>query len=118
MTRLAVLGSCGGWPEPGRACSSFLLEHDGFRIVLDLGYGVLSRLLAALGSARADGLHAAIVTHRHGDHVADLHGLFRALRLGGSEATPLPLYAGAGVVEAAEALETGDPALLRRVFDV
>ncbi|MDQ3475490.1 MAG: MBL fold metallo-hydrolase, partial [Actinomycetota bacterium] len=28
--RILVLGSCGAWPEPGRACSGFLLEYDGF----------------------------------------------------------------------------------------
>jgi ribonuclease BN (tRNA processing enzyme) len=118
MSTVTVLGSCGGWPEPGRASSSFLVEHDGFRVVLDLGYGVLSRLLAELDSARADGLDAAIVTHSHADHVADLHGLYRALRLGGSQRTPLPLYAGPGVVEAAQALEAGDPASVREVLDV
>jgi ribonuclease BN (tRNA processing enzyme) len=118
MTRLVVLGSCGAWVEPGRASSAFLLDHDGFRIVLDLGYGVLSRLLAELGSARADGLDAAIVTHRHADHVADLHGLFRALRLGERDGLPLPLYAGEGVLDVAEAMEMGDPGLVRQVFDV
>jgi hypothetical protein len=43
-SRLVVLGSCGAWPEPGRACSGFVLEHGGTRIVLDLGYGTLPRL--------------------------------------------------------------------------
>jgi ribonuclease BN (tRNA processing enzyme) len=38
-SRLTVLGSCGAWPEPGRACSGYVLEHAGFRIVIDLGYG-------------------------------------------------------------------------------
>jgi ribonuclease BN (tRNA processing enzyme) len=58
-SRLVVLGSCGGYPEPGRACSGFLLEHDGFRVALDLGYGTLSRLLTLLGSTTAAGLEAA-----------------------------------------------------------
>jgi ribonuclease BN (tRNA processing enzyme) len=76
--RVVVLGGCGAWPEPGRACSGFLLEHDGFRVALDLGYGTLPRLLSLLGSATAVGLDAVIVTHDHPDHVIDLHGLFRA----------------------------------------
>ena len=75
---LVVLGGCGAWPEPGRACSGFLLEHEGFRVVLDLGYGTLPRLLAQLGSVSAEGLDAAVVTHDHPDHLVDLHGLFRA----------------------------------------
>ncbi len=37
MRTLTVLGSCGAWPEAGRACSGFLLSYDGFRVVLDLG---------------------------------------------------------------------------------
>jgi len=56
-SRLVVLGSCGAWPEPGRACSGFVVEHAGARIVLDLGYGTLPRLLALLallGSSAAD----------------------------------------------------------------
>ena len=118
MTRLVVLGSCGAWPEPGRASSAFLLEHEGFRIVLDLGYGVLSRLLDALGSTNAVGLDAAIVTHRHADHVADLHGLFRALHLGERDELPLPLYAGEGAVDVAEAMEMGEPGRVRQVFEV
>jgi hypothetical protein len=30
-SRLVVLWSCGARPEPGRACSGFVLEHDGSR---------------------------------------------------------------------------------------
>lgn len=59
-SRLVVLGSCGAWPEPGRACSGFLLDRDDFRVVLDLGYATLPRLLAELGSTSARGLDAAI----------------------------------------------------------
>lgn len=42
-SRLVVLGSCGAWPEPGRACSGLVLKHGGTRVVLDLGYGTLPR---------------------------------------------------------------------------
>lgn len=78
-SRLVVLGSCGGWPEAGRACSGFVLEHNGFLVVvLDLGYATLPRLLDVVGSSVADGVGAVVVTHRHADHALDLHGLFRA----------------------------------------
>jgi hypothetical protein len=53
-SRLVVLGSCGAWPEPARACSGFVLEQGGARIVLDLGYGPPPRLLALLGSSAAE----------------------------------------------------------------
>lgn len=44
--RPSVLGGCGAWPEPGAACSGFLVEHDGFRLVVDLGpFEARTRLL-------------------------------------------------------------------------
>lgn len=69
-SRLTVLGSCGAWP--GRACSGFVLEHRGARLVLDLGYGTLPRLLALLGSSAADGIDAVITTHAHPDHMIEI----------------------------------------------
>lgn len=116
--RLVVLGSCGAWPEPGRACSGFVLEHHDYRIVLDLGYGTLSRLLTLLNSSVADGVDAVIVTHHHPDHMVDLHGLFRARWFGRRDAERIPLYAPAGVLDAVVGLEDGDSATVQRVLDL
>jgi ribonuclease BN (tRNA processing enzyme) len=116
-SRLVVLGSCGAWPEAGRACGGFVLEHAGFRVVLDLGYATLPRLLAHLGSSVADGVDAVVVTHRHADHAIDLHGLFRARWFGRRGAEPLPLYAPADVFDQVAALEDGDRAAVGQVFD-
>lgn len=107
-TDLTVLGSCGAWPEAGRACSGFLLRHDGFTIAIDLGYGTLPRLFTALGSTVGDGLDAVIVTHRHPDHAVDLHGLLRARWYGRRGAEAIPLYAPAGVRDLLAALEDDD----------
>ena len=115
-SRVVVLGSCGAWPEPGRACSGYLLEHDGFRVVLDLGYGTLSRLLALLGSTTAVGLDAVVVTHDHPDHVVDLHGLFRARLYDGRQLPRIPLYAPEAVLERVAGLEDGERSLTDRVF--
>lgn len=100
---LTVLGSCGAWPEAGRACSGFLLEHEGYRVVLDLGYRTATRLFDLLGSPVAEGLDAVVITHRHPDHMIDLHTLFQA-RAGAGEGgdgsgalPPLPVYATDGV---------------------
>jgi ribonuclease BN (tRNA processing enzyme) len=114
---LTVLGSCGGWPEPGRACAGFLLEHDGARIVLDLGYGTASRLLGILGSAAADGLDAVVVSHNHPDHMADLHALMRARWFGRRAAPAIPLFAPAAVLARLIELEDGDDSAVRHVFD-
>jgi ribonuclease BN (tRNA processing enzyme) len=115
--RLVVLGSCGAWPEPGRACSGFVLEYRGARIVLDLGYGTLPRLLALLGSTVADGIDAVIVTHAHPDHMVDLHGLLRARWFGRRGAPPIPLYAPESVLTRLISLEDGGPEVVRRAFD-
>jgi len=117
VSKLTVLGGCGAWPEPGRACSGFLLEHDGFRVVLDLGYGTLPRLLAALDSTFADGLDAVVVSHAHPDHMVDVHGLFRARWFGRRGAARLPLFAPRQVLHRLRALEEeGGDAALARVF--
>lgn len=114
--RLVVLGSCGGWPEPWRACSGFILELDGFRILLDLGYGTLPRLLGLLGSVSADGLDAVVVTHAHPDHSLDLHGLYRARWFGQRGAPPLPLFAPRAVLDQVVGLEDADADAVARVF--
>ncbi|GAB2999534.1 MBL fold metallo-hydrolase [Amycolatopsis acidiphila] len=95
MTRLTVLGSCGAWPEHGRACSGFLLEHDGFRLVLDLGYGTAARLEPAVD--------AVLVTHAHPDHCVDVSALGRRHHHTGEGL--LPLYCPPGVLRVLEALE-------------
>ena len=116
-SRLTVLGSCGAWPEPGRACSGFVLEHRGARVVLDLGYGTLPRLLALLGSSAADGIAAVIITHAHPDHMIDLHGLLRARWFGRRSAPPVPLYAPEPVLARLISLEDDGAGVVRRVFD-
>jgi ribonuclease BN (tRNA processing enzyme) len=117
MGRLVVLGSCGAWPEAGRACSGFVLEHDGFRVVLDLGYGTLPRLLSLLDSSVADGLDAVLVTHHHPDHMTDLHGLFRARWFGRRDAPPVPLFAPEPVMGVLCSIEDDDADAVRQVFD-
>lgn len=104
-SRLVVLGSCGAWPEAGRACSGFLIEHDGYRVVLDLGYGTLPRLFTLLDSSVGDGIDAVVVTHEHPDHMVDLHGLSRARWFGRRDAPAIPLYAPAGVLARVAGLE-------------
>jgi ribonuclease BN (tRNA processing enzyme) len=115
-SRLVVLGGCGAWPEPGRACSGFLLEHDGFRVALDLGYGTLPRLLSLLDSATAVGLDAVVVTHDHPDHVVDLHGLLRARLYDGREEPRIALYSPEAVLERIAGLEDSDRRTAELVF--
>jgi ribonuclease BN (tRNA processing enzyme) len=100
--RLTVLGACGAWPAAGDACSGFLVEHDGFRLVLDLGYAALPRLLERVAAHEVD---AVFVSHGHPDHCADLHPLLRARSMGERSAAPLPVYAPTGALDAVLALD-------------
>ncbi|QGN47615.1 MBL fold metallo-hydrolase [Micromonospora sp. WMMD558] len=113
MRQLTVLGGCGAYPEPGRACSGFLLEWDGFRLVLDLGYATLPRLLAHCPDAAVD---AVVITHEHPDHCIDLHGLFRIHLYGPARGRRLPLYCTPGVPSRLAALEPDVD--LDKVFDI
>jgi ribonuclease BN (tRNA processing enzyme) len=111
--RLTVLGACGGWPEPGQACSGFLVEYDGFRLLLDAGYGIVPRLLQRVRAAEVD---AVFITHGHPDHCADLNPLLRARAMADDPAPPLPVYAPAGALDAVLALDR--PGMLDSAYDL
>ncbi|WP_433169435.1 MBL fold metallo-hydrolase [Kribbella sp. CA-247076] len=110
---LTVLGSCGAWPEAGRACAGFLLEYDGFSLVLDLGYAALPQLLRHRPHGEVD---AVVVTHQHPDHCVDVSALARVRYYEAPDAAPIPLHCPPGVLDVLRALEPNpDPAT---VFDV
>jgi ribonuclease BN (tRNA processing enzyme) len=101
--KITVLGGCGAWPTAGQACSGYLVEHDGFLLVLDPGYAILSRLLGHTPAERVD---AVLVSHGHPDHCADLNPLLRARALGDAPPPPLPVHALPGAVNAVLALDS------------
>lgn len=114
--RLTVLGGSGAWPAAGGACSGYLLEHDGFTVLVDPGYATLPRLLEVLPAERVD---AVLVSHGHPDHTADLHPLLRARALGGDPPPPLPVHSLPGAVDGVVALDRPgmlDGAYVRRGF--
>ena len=114
--RVTVLGSCGAWPEAGRACNGFLVEHLGYTVAMDLGNGTLPNLLATLGSDVAEGLDAVVITHSHPDHMVDAHALMRA-RLYGQEGLPkLRLVAPRSVLARLASLEEDDEEAVTAVF--
>jgi ribonuclease BN (tRNA processing enzyme) len=100
--RLTVLGACGAWPEAGRACSAFLVEHDGFRLLVDAGYAALPKLLEYVAARDVD---AVFISHGHPDHCADLNPLLRARALDARPPAPLPVYALPGALDAVLALD-------------
>ncbi|MEU4830962.1 MBL fold metallo-hydrolase [Streptosporangium sp. NPDC023615] len=99
---LTILGGCGAWPGAGQACSGYLVEHDGFRLLVDPGYATVPRLLERVTADRVD---AVFVTHGHPDHCADLNPLLRARAWSDDPPAPLPVYAPPGALDAVLALD-------------
>jgi ribonuclease BN (tRNA processing enzyme) len=100
--RLTVLGGSGAFPPPGGACSGYVVEQEGFRLLVDPGYATLPRLPCA--PAEVD---AVLVTHAHPDHCADLNPLLRARVLPRTGVPPLPVWSLPGALDAVLALEPG-----------
>jgi ribonuclease BN (tRNA processing enzyme) len=67
--KLTVLGCSGTYPGPDSACSSYLIEHDGFRLMLDAGNGATGTLQRHCDLRDVD---AVVISHLHGDHYLDL----------------------------------------------
>lgn len=100
--KITVLGGCGAWPAAGQACSGYLVEHAGFRLLIDPGYATLPRLLGQVSAADVD---AVLVSHGHPDHCADLNPLLRARALQVVQVPALPVFALPGALEAVLALD-------------
>jgi ribonuclease BN (tRNA processing enzyme) len=87
--RVTVLGSSGGYPAPGSACSGYLFESGDTRVWVDAGSGTLSRLLGLCSLAD---LTAAVITHLHADHWTDLPLAIHTLRFAVERDEPLSVY--------------------------
>lgn len=92
--QLTVLGCAGTFPGPDSPCSSYLLEHDGFRLVLDMGAGSLGQLQKHIGLLDVDAIY---ISHLHADHCIDLVAYSYARRYHPDGLPPrLPVYGPAG----------------------
>jgi Metal-dependent hydrolases of the beta-lactamase superfamily III len=85
--KLTVLGKYGPYPKAGGACSSYLVEYDDTRILLDAGNGSLANLQKKTGIGTLD---AIILSHLHSDHISDLLVMRYAVQI--KKYTPIPLY--------------------------
>ncbi|PZM96770.1 MAG: MBL fold metallo-hydrolase [Actinobacteria bacterium] len=95
--RLTILGCAGSFPGPESACSAYLVEAEGFHLLLDFGNGSLSAL------QRYAGLHvvdAILLSHLHCDHFLDACSYVVVRRYApDGPFPPVPVYAPAGAAE-------------------
>ena len=77
--KLTVLGCSGTLPGPDSPASGYLVEEDGYRLVLDLGHGALGPLQRHVAPHE---VNAIMLSHLHGDHCIDLTAYVNLLRHG------------------------------------
>ncbi|MBO8195476.1 MBL fold metallo-hydrolase [Streptomyces oryzae] len=89
--KLTVVGCSGSFPSTESACSSYLVEADGFRLLLDMGNGALGELQRHCGLYDLD---VIALSHLHADHCIDMCGYFvaRYYRHEGGRCGPIPVY--------------------------
>ncbi|MFC4015484.1 MBL fold metallo-hydrolase [Nonomuraea purpurea] len=89
--KVTIVGCSGSYPGPDSPASCYLLESDGFRMLLDLGSGSLGALQRHIGLYDVD---AICLTHLHADHCLDLCGYHVARTYGPEAPYPVvPVYA-------------------------
>jgi ribonuclease BN (tRNA processing enzyme) len=91
---LTVIGCAGSVPSPDSPCSCYLVEQDGYRLLLDLGTGAAGPLQAHCAPEQVD---LVVISHLHGDHFRDLNPLAYLRRRVG--AAPLPVIGPADLAE-------------------
>ncbi|MGW0119605.1 MBL fold metallo-hydrolase [Streptomyces sp. NPDC003327] len=116
--KLTVVGCSGSFPSADSACSSYLVEADGFRLLLDMGNGALGELQRHIGLYDLD---AIFLSHLHADHCIDMCGYFvaRYYRHEGGRCDALPVYAPEGAEHRLTTAyaDTPSPTAMSEVFD-
>lgn len=67
--KLRIIGFWGGYPGEDGASSMYVLEKDGFLLVLDVGSGGLAKFQKYYDVTDID---AVLISHYHADHIADV----------------------------------------------
>ncbi|WP_203364158.1 MBL fold metallo-hydrolase [Bacillus sp. REN10] len=90
--KVTIIGCWGGYPSVNEATSGYLFEEEGYKLLVDCGSGVLSKLQRHLAPEELD---AVLLSHYHADHIADIGVLQHALLIRkhlGKEVNTLPIY--------------------------
>jgi ribonuclease BN (tRNA processing enzyme) len=67
--QITVLGKSPAWQDADGACSGYLVQEDGYALLLDCGNSVFSKLRRHLDYVDVD---AVLLSHLHADHFLDL----------------------------------------------
>jgi ribonuclease BN (tRNA processing enzyme) len=90
--KVTVVGFWGGFPGKNEATSGYLVEHNGFQLLIDCGSGVISQIQ---NYTSIEELDAVILSHYHNDHVCDIGALQYARLISGflgKNLPTLPIY--------------------------
>jgi ribonuclease BN (tRNA processing enzyme) len=90
---LTVLGCSGTFPSADSGCSSYLVRHDGFTLMIDAGNGAVGAL-QRVGDLLEPS--AILLSHLHADHCVDLVAYSYARRFHAAKPRPIPLYGPTG----------------------
>jgi ribonuclease BN (tRNA processing enzyme) len=112
---LFVAGSGAAYPDrPGTASSTYLVEHAGRRICLDLGQGGFAGIA---GHVEPSTLDAVVISHLHPDHFIDLVALRHYLRYEFEPPRRVRVLAPAGLADRLDAL-LAEPGFTAEALDV
>jgi ribonuclease BN (tRNA processing enzyme) len=116
--RVKVLGKSPSWQDADGACTGYLVEEAGVRLLLDCGSGVFAKLRGAVDYHAVD---AVLITHLHADHFLDLVPFSYALTYGPRRRAERPvLHAPPGALECWRRVvgAWGNEDLIEAAFDV
>jgi ribonuclease BN (tRNA processing enzyme) len=104
-----VVGCAGSFPGPGGPASCYLIQAEGFTMVMDLGNGSLGALQRYIS---LDDIDAVCLSHHHADHCLDMCCLLvtRMHHPDGRQRRRIPVYGPARTAERlqrAEGLDAG-----------
>jgi ribonuclease BN (tRNA processing enzyme) len=113
---VTVIGCSGSFPGPDSPASCYLVEADGFSLLLDLGSGALGMLQRHRSLYEID---AVCLTHLHADHCLDLCGFWVARRYCPDGPPPkIPVYGPTGTADRmARAYDLELDPGMREIFD-
>jgi len=112
--RLTIVGCSGSMPGADSAASCYLIEHEGVRVVLDMGNGAAGALQQY---ADLETIDAIFLSHLHADHCLDACAFVVWHRYSPRSGGPVPIYGPAGTRERLAAAYEQPESDLADVFD-